>query len=200
MIQDSGNRGHSDPDYSVIQISAALDQLKADQGEPIARLIPLVYSELRKLASSFLRRERHDHTLQATALVHEAFLRLSSQNKRQWESRAQFIGFAARSMRQILVDHARNSNAAKRTRPPGEVGLEHGVTAYQERTDDLLALDAALQRLAELSERQSRVVELRFFGGLTVEAVAQLLGISEKTVKREWSLARAWLYSELRKQ
>jgi RNA polymerase sigma-70 factor (ECF subfamily) len=186
-------------DYPIEQVSAALEQLKSGDHESTAKLLPLVYNELRKLANTYLRRERADHTLQATALVHETFLRLAGQSDRVWQNRAHFIGFAAHSMRQILVDHARTSRAGKRVPADRKISLDQNALLCQDRSAELLALDDALNRLARLSERQSRIVELRFFGGLTVEDAAKVLGISEKTVKREWSLARTWLYSELRK-
>jgi len=188
----------SDP--HLVEISEALERLRSGDPKSTAALVPVVYNELRKLARSLLRRERPHHTLQATALVHETFLRLASQSERLWENRAQFIGFAARSMRQILVDHARMSNAAKRLPPGTNIRLEGTDALANTPSDQLVALDDALQRLEKLSERQSRIVELRFFGGLTVEDTAKVLQISEKTVKREWSLARAWLHSELQKE
>jgi RNA polymerase sigma-70 factor (ECF subfamily) len=203
QMSSEGGTNESDDsaaaDYPIAQVSAVLEQLRSGDHESTAKLLPLVYNELRKLANTLLRRERSDHTLQATALVHETFLRLSGQSERVWRDRAHFIGFAAHSMRQILVDHARTSRAAKRVPAANKISLDQGVVSCQERSGELLALDDALNRLAELSERQSRIVELRFFGGLTVEEAAEVLGISEKTVKREWSLARAWLYSELRR-
>lgn len=162
-----------------------------------AALVPLVYEELRRVAAAALRRERADHTLQPTALVHEAFLRLAGVPASQWRDRGHFVAIAARVMRQILVDHARGRHALKRGSADVRVPLD-GLDVPAASTDvDLVALDDALQRLAELDERQARIVELRFFGGLTVEETAALIGASERTVKRDWQMARAWLKREL---
>lgn len=158
--------------------------------------MPVVYEELRRLADRHMRRERPDHTLQATALVHEVYLKLVDQ-KGNWQSRAHFFGVAAQVMRHLLVDHARAHVRAKRGGGAQAIPLEDAVVFSLDRSKELLALDEALQRLAKLDARQSKVVEMRFFGGLTVEETAEALGISPMTVKREWSLARAWLYGEL---
>jgi len=172
---------------------------KGDQ-QALDRLMPLVYAELRSLARRYLRRERSDHTLQATALVHEAYLRLVDQSGVTWQNRAHFFGVAAQAMRRILVDHARRHHAAKRGGPAFKVSLDDVMIAATERSDDLLALDDALTRLAELDPRQGRIVELRLFSGLTVEETADALGISPATVKREWTSAKAWLTREVRQQ
>lgn len=161
------------------------------------QVVPLVYAELRRQAERYLRREAPGHTLQTTALVHEAYLRLVDQRSARWESRAQFFGVAAQLMRRILVDHARGHHAAKRGGSAIQVPLEEGTAAAQERDVDLLALDEALTRLAALDERQARVVELRYFMGLGIEETAEALAISPATVKREWAMARAWLRREL---
>lgn len=171
----------------------------------LERLMPLVYDELRALASRSLRNERSGHTLQGTALVHEAYLRLVDQRRVQWRDRAHFFGVAARLMRRILVDHARRHGAAKRGR--GKVGsLEHlksagGIASAIGGAPvggmDVMMLDDALERLAARHPRPERVVELRFFGGLTIEEAAEVLGVSPATVKNDWSFARAWLYREL---
>lgn len=164
-----------------------------------ARLIEAVYNELRRLARTHLRRERIDHSLSPTALVHEAYLKLVDQRRVQWQNRAHFFGIAAHVMRRILVDHARAHTAAKRGAdarvPLGEVEVDLGVWP---RDVDLLGLDAALDRLAAIDDRQSQLVELRFFGGLTVDETATVLSVSPATVKNDWALARAWLYRELR--
>ena len=160
-------------------------------------LMDVVYGELRRLARGYLRRERLDHSMPATALVHEAYLKLVDQRRVQWQNRAHFFAIAAHMMRRILVDHARARGAAKRdagVRVPLE-DIEKGVDALE---PDLLALDAALDKLAAIDARQSRLVELRFFGGLTVAEAATVLEIAPVTVKRDWALARAWLYRELR--
>lgn len=159
--------------------------------------MPLVYSELRRLAGSYLRRERPDHTLQSTALVHEAYLRLIGQREVNWKSRAHFYGIAAQMIRRILVDHARAHRAEKRGSGGIKLALDNADALAVPADLDLLRLDDALNGLAALDERQSRVVELRFFTGLSVEETAEVLQISSATVKREWSSARAWLFREM---
>ena len=162
-------------------------------------LLPVVYEELRRQAQRYLRRERDGHSLQATALVHEAYIRLVDQRRMQWQGRAQFFGIAAQLMRRVLVDHARARHAEKRGGPNVSLvqPLEEATAAAQESDVDLLALDDALTRLAELDPRQAKVVELRYFSGLGIEETAEVLGISPATVKREWAMARAWLKREL---
>ena len=162
--------------------------------------MPLVYDELRRLAASYLRRERPGQTLQATALVHEAFVRLINEKAHNWQNRTHFLAIAALSMRQILVQRARSRRAAKRGGDPARITLdEQLLPAAQNAPDeiDLVALDAALDRLAKLNERQAKIVELRYFGGLSVEEAAETLRISPATLKRDWTLARAWLKREL---
>jgi RNA polymerase sigma-70 factor, ECF subfamily len=163
------------------------------------RLIPLVYDELRRLAASYLRRQRPGHTLSSTALIHEAYLRLVEQQDPHFENRAQFFGLAARVIRGILVDYARGHMAAKRGGGGPKLELEEAIEVPAGRGVDLVALDEALASLAALDAQQSRVVELRYFGGLSIEETAQFLGISPATVKREWKAARAWLYREIRR-
>jgi RNA polymerase sigma factor (TIGR02999 family) len=166
--------------------------------EALRRLGHLVYDELRAIAAAQMRGERRDHTLQPTALVHEAFLRLSEQRRRHWKERRQFFAVASRLMRQVLVDHARAHRAAKRGGDVTRVEVTSlDALAAPSEVFDVLALDEALTRLAALQPRLARVVELRFFGGLEVEETAELLGCSPRTVKRDWSLARAWLIREL---
>jgi RNA polymerase sigma-70 factor, ECF subfamily len=159
--------------------------------------MPLVYDELRRLAQHYLRRERADHTLQSTALVHEAYVRLVGQASPPWQSRAHFFGIAARLMRQILVEHARAHQAAKRGGNAFKLTLEDASALAQPADVDLVALDDALRKLSALDARQSRIVELRFFAGLTIEDAAEVLKISPATVAREWTIARAWLYREV---
>jgi len=168
-------------------------------GDPTAldSLMPLVYDELRKLASYYLRRERPDHTLQCTELVHEAFMRLVGQNPPAWQDRAHFYGVAARLMRQILVDHARKQRARKRGGDSPRPTLSEGPVGPKTKALDILALDEALNQLAELSPQQSQIVELRFFSGLSIEDTSEVLGISPATVKRNWTTARAWLFREI---
>ena len=166
--------------------------------QALDRLTPLVYDELRRLAKSYLRRERPDHTLQPTALVNEAYMRLMDLGQLDWQNRAHFIGVAARLMRQILVDHARTRRAAKRGSAGEMLALDSAIAQPDERELDLLAVDEALSKLASLDPEQSRIVELRFFGGLTIEETAEVLGVSPSTAKREWRLARAWLYRKIK--
>jgi RNA polymerase sigma factor (TIGR02999 family) len=163
-----------------------------------AQLIPLVYDELHRVAEHHLRLERPNHTLQPTALVHEAYLKLVSQRDADWQNKTHFCAVASQAMRRILVDYARGRLRAKRGGNPSKLPLEDVFVVAPDRCDELVALDEALERLAALDARQSRVVELRFFGGLTVEETASVLGISPKTVKREWSVAKAWLYGEMK--
>ena len=172
------------------------------QGDQEARdqLMPLVYDELRRLAGAYLRRERQEHTLQPTALVNEAYLKLIGQNSIRWQNRAQFYGVAAQLMRRILVDHARAHHASKRGGDRYNVSLKN-IGAFGAQPDtDLLALHDVLTRLAEVDAEQSRLVELRFFGGLTIEETAEVMGVSHATVEREWKLAKAWLKRELTKR
>jgi RNA polymerase sigma factor (TIGR02999 family) len=163
------------------------------------RLVPLIYDDLRALAGRYMRNEAADHTLQPTALVHEAFLRLVDTDRVEWKTRAHFMAVAARTMRRILVDHARRRNAAKRGGGK-KVTLVEGMAFNEQRPIDLVALDEALAKLAVIDGRQSSVVELRFFGGLAVEEIADVLDVSTATVKRDWRFARAWLLHELGKE
>jgi len=163
----------------------------------LEKLIPAVYQELRRMADHYLRGEDSGHSLQPTALVHEAYLRLIDQTKVEWHNRAHFFGVAAQMMRRILIDHAKAKHRVKRGGSAVRVELDENANFTHERAAELLALDDALHALASLDERKSRIVELRYFGGLTVEETAQVLGISDKTVMRDWNLAKAWLYREL---
>jgi RNA polymerase sigma factor (TIGR02999 family) len=176
---------------------------RASAGDPkaVSDLMPLVYDELRRLAASYIRRERRGQTLQATALVNEAYVRLIGEKAQNWQNRTHFLAIAALSMRQILVQRARARKAAKRGGDPERITLDEqllpAAATVQPRPVDLVALDAALEKLAALDARQAKVVELRYFGGLSVEEAADVLGISPATVKRDWTLARAWLKREL---
>ena len=161
------------------------------------QMLPSVYEELHRLATSYLARERPDHTLQPTALVHEAFLRLIDQREVDWRNRAQFLGVAAGLMRRILVNHARDRVAAKRGGPQERVSLSLVDTPSEPPDVDLIALEDALERLGTMDARKAKVVELRFFGGLTTDEVAEVLRVSRATVEREWSFARAWLFDAL---
>jgi len=177
-------------------VSKLLQSWRAGEKTALDQLTPLVYNELRKLAAAYLRRERLDHTLQPTALVHEAWIRLAGQNRTEIENRAHFFAIAANLMRQILVNHARRRDAVKRGGGV-EQALVEDLAAAQPCAVDLIALDQALNWLAELCPRQSRIVELRFFGGLTEEEIGDVLDISVVTVKRDWRIARAALYGQL---
>lgn len=163
----------------------------------VEALFPLVYDELRSQASRLMRREKHQITLQPTALVHEAYVKLVGNEDANWQDRAHFCRIAARAMRQILIDQARKRNAAKRGQGNERVTLSDAVSMASGEPLDLMALDQALVRLAELSERQARIVELRFFGGLNVREVATVLDLSVSTVESDWRMARAWLHQEL---
>jgi len=173
-----------------------LAKWKRGDQESLQALLPLVYGELRHLAQHHLRGERTDHTLQSTALVHEAYLRLVKPGSLQLESRRHFFALASHIMREILVDYARGRRAAKRD-GGDRLTLDEAAELSKSKCVDLLALDDALNKLSEMSPRQSRVVELKFFGGLSIEETAEFLGISAATVEREWAAARAWLYREI---
>lgn len=160
-------------------------------------MVPAIYDELRSLAANYLRRERPDHTLQPTALVNEAYLRLVDQTRVNWQNRAHFFGVAAQIMRRILVDHARRHSADKRGHDAPRLSLDEGIDAAVERSAELIALDDALQELAEIDEQKSRIVELRYFGGLTIEETAEVLGVTAVTIKRHWRFTKAWLYGRL---
>jgi RNA polymerase sigma factor (TIGR02999 family) len=179
-------------------VTALLGQLAKGDDAAASKLIPIVYAELRRLAAGYMRRERKDHTLQPTALVHEAYLRLIEQRAVDWQCRAHFFGIAAQTMRRILIDHARAHLRDKRGGGMIPVPLDEALVFSPEQSSELVRLDASLERLAKLDPRQSRIVELRFFGGLTVEQTAELLGTSPKTVKRDWSMAKAWLHGDMK--
>ena len=179
------------------EVTRLLKDWSNGRQDVLDQLLPQIYAELRRLASSYLRRERPDHTLQATALVHEAFIKLVDQRAVRWQNRAHFFGIAAQAMRRILVDHARAHSAEKRGSGERAVSLDEAVALVGAPSVDLLALDEALTRLTTIDPQQSRVVELRFFGGLTIEETAEVMDVSPATVGREWTLAKAWLYAEL---
>jgi RNA polymerase sigma factor (TIGR02999 family) len=163
------------------------------------KLLPLVYDELRRLARNYMRRERRGHTLQTSALVHEAYLRLVEHEGIDWQNGAHFFGVAAQAMRRVLVDYARRRNFAKRGGAAQRVALEEAATLAEERAAEVIALDEALQSLARIDPRKSRVVELRYFGGLTIEETAEALDIAPATVARDWNTAKAWLLREMGK-
>ncbi len=179
------------------EVTRLLARWRGGDEEALDRLMPLVYHELRRLAHARLRRERPDHTLETSALVHEAYLRLVDARGTPWQSRAHFLGIAARLMRQVLVDHARGRSSAKRGGGATRLPLQEGHSVGGPAPVDVLALDQALERLASTDERKAHLVELRFFGGLSHEEIAEVLGTSLSTVERQWRLARAWLYAAL---
>ncbi len=171
-----------------------------DDPSALDELFPVVYEELRRVARRHMRREREGHTLQTTALVHDAYLRLIDQREVRWQNRAHFFGVAAQMMRRILVDHARQQQAEKRGGEFQKFSLDDmniNLDVSGERASNLVALDEALERLAQLDPQKARVVELRFFGGLSVEETAEVLGVSAPTVKRQWRMAKAWLYGQV---
>ena len=179
------------------EVTRLLQEWSAGDRTALDRLTPLVYHELRRLAAHYLRGERPGHTLPSTALVHEAWLRLSDESGVQWQGRAHFFGIAARLIRQILVDHARRRQTAKRDPGGPLLSLDEALDVPGQDRVDLVRLDEALQALAKRDELQSRIIELRFFAGLSIEETGEVVGISPATVKREWAMARAWLYREL---
>src|SRR5271155_4369008 len=179
-------------------VAALLGDLDISNDKAVAELVVVLYSELHSLASRYLQRERSDHTLQTTALVNEAYLRLADQREVRWKNREQFLGVAAQLMRRILVDYSRGHDAQKRGRGFEKVFLEEAAGVSKEKPTDVVALDEALTRLAEFDPQQARLVELRFFGGLSIEESAGVLGVSPATVKRNWNVAKAWLARELR--
>jgi len=186
----------SSPDGQVTLLLRAMnrgDKSAADQ------LLPLVYTELHRLAKGYMSRERRDHTLQPTALINQAYLRIAQQDHVEWQNHAHFIGFAANVMRRVLVDHARGHNAAMRGGKQVRVDLDEGIAISKETSAEILLLEDALTRLEKLNPRQAQVVEMRYFGGRSVEEVAGVLGIAPRSVKRDWSLARMWLFEEIQK-
>ena len=183
--------------HEVTQLLIDWSNGRQDAVEP---LFPLVYEELRRLAHRYMRRERPGHTLQTTAVVHEAYLRLIDQNHVQWQNRAHFFAIAARMMRRILITHAQSHAYAKRGGGTLKVSLDEAAILSQTRAGELIALDDALKSLAVIDVRRSEVVELRFFGGLSNEEIAEVLKISPNTVMRDWNVAKAWLYREMSKE
>jgi RNA polymerase sigma factor (TIGR02999 family) len=179
------------------EVTLMLIRWSNGERDALDKLIPLVYGELRQLASRALRRERRDHTLQPTALVHEAYLRLIDQRNVNWQNRAHFFAIASQAMRRIIVDHARRHNALKRGGDNLKVELEAALMLPGTKDVDVVRLDDALTALGSFDPQQSRIVELRFFGGLSIEETAEVIGISPATVKRDWSMAKAWLHREM---
>jgi RNA polymerase sigma-70 factor (ECF subfamily) len=180
-------------------VTLMLKQLGTGNQEILDKLVPVLYDELRRLAGFYLRKERDNHTLQATALVHEAYVRLVDQREVEWKNRNHFFGVAAQLMRRILLDYARKHEAVKRGGSVPKISLDDAVVLCEENVAELVALDTLLTRLTSVDPQQGKVVELRFFGGLSVEETAELLEISPATVKRDWAMAKAWFARELRK-
>ena len=179
-------------------ITQLLNDYQGGKKDALDELFPLVYGELRKLAANRLRGERSDHTLQPTALVHEAYLRLVEQHSADWQNRAHFFGLAAEMMRRILVNHAVKNNAEKRFGNRTRLVLDEIVDFTNGADVNLILLDEALNKLAEFDPKQAKIVELKFFGGLTNEEIAEVTGVSDSTVKREWRIAKAWLHEQLK--
>jgi RNA polymerase sigma-70 factor, ECF subfamily len=180
-------------------VSLLLAEIRRGDREALDRLLPLVYAELRRIAGRYMRRERGDHTLQPTALVNEAYMRLVDQREKNWQNRAHFFGIAAHLMRRILVDYARSQGYAKRGGGARTLPLDEALVFARERSGEVIALDDALKALSAIDPRKCQVVELRYFGGLTFEEVAEVLGVSLITAKRDWNLAKSWLTRELSK-
>lgn len=186
------------PEPASQSVNELLAQWRAGDEESLHRLLSLVYSELRRLAHNYLRKERPNHTLQSAALVHEAYLRLMKQQPMHFENRAHFFAVSAQLMRQILVEYARRRKAAKRD-PGYKLTLDESLVPARTRSVDLIVLDDALSGLAKVDPQQCRIVELRFFSGLSIEETSQVLGVSPATVKRDWNTAKLWLYNQIRK-
>jgi RNA polymerase sigma factor (TIGR02999 family) len=178
-------------------VTKLLEQWNSGDREALDKLLPLIYEELRKMAKRYMRQQNPGHTLQTTALIHEAYLRMVQQKEKHFENRAHFFGVAATAMRHILVDYARTRQTAKRGGGARPVSLEEAALVTQERAAELVDFDEALKELETLSQRQSRVVELRYFGGLTVEETATVLAVSPETVMRDWTMAKTWLHHAL---
>ncbi len=182
------------------QITDILHNWSHGDPEALGKLMPIVFDELRRIAAGYFEQEGKGHTLQPTALVNEVYLKLVGRRSVQWKNRAHFFGFAAELMRRILVDHARSRKTAKRGSGAPRISLDESIALPETPDLDLLALDDALNSLTELDPRQSRIVELRFFAGLTVDEIAEVMKISSTTVKREWKTARVWLYRQIKRQ
>lgn len=185
------------PVNSANQVTQLLVSWGNGDQQSLESLIPLVYDELRRQARRYLRRERPDHTLQSSALVHEVYVRLIDQRQANWHNRSQFFGVAAQLMRRILVDHARSRGAVKRGAGVTKLAIAEELAAIEMQNVDLIALDTSLTKLEQIDPQQCRIVELRFFSGLSIEDTADALSISPATVKRDWAMAKAWLYREM---
>lgn len=189
-----------DANNNTQQITQLLKEWSGGDQNSLDKLMPLVYEELRRQASRYLRKERAGHTLQTTALIHEAYLKLIDQRNVQWQNRAHFFAIAAQAMRRILVDYARERKREKRGGSAENLPIEEALQiSSNEKSVDLVALDDALTKLAQFDERQARIVELRYFSGLDIDETAEVLGISNATVRRDWNMAKAWLYQRISK-
>lgn len=195
----SGRTGVVGMDSPQADVTALLSELAQGNQDAAEKLVPMVYDELKRLARAYMRRERPDHTLQTTALVHEAYLKLVRQQAVNWQGRSHFFGIAAQLMRRILIDHARGHLRKKRGGEKVVLPLDEALVFSPEHSEELVRLNEALERLSKLDPRQGKIVELRFFGGLSVEETSQFLGVSAKTVKRDWAVAKVWLHGELRR-
>jgi RNA polymerase sigma factor (TIGR02999 family) len=191
------DQNESKPKFATSELTRLLVEWSDGSQAALDALMPVVHAELQKLAHSFMRRENPAHTLQTTALVNEAYMRLIDQKNLQWQNRAHFFGIAANLMRQILIDHARRRVAAKHGGGAARISLDDVAEISEEKAGDLVALDEALRELAEIDPRRARVVELRYFGGLNNDEIAEVLSISVNTVMRDWNLAKVWLRREL---
>ena len=189
----AGKCGDATPRLTDPDITRILDSLTDGDHSAARELLPVVYSQLRSIANIYLNNERPGHTLQATALVHEAYLKITEGKPQEWDGRSHFFRVAAAIMRHILIDHARNKGRLKRGGDRKKLPLDEAIVAFEERAIDLVAMDEALKELSQFAQRPSRVVELRFFGGLSVEETAEVLGVSDRTVKSDWATAKAWL-------
>jgi RNA polymerase sigma-70 factor (ECF subfamily) len=186
-------------DHKKADVTTLLQRIRVGDADALSEIVPLIYGELHVIAGRHMRHERQDHTLQATVLVDEAFMRLAGTDKIDWQNRAHFFAIASREMRRVLVDYARAARAEKRPGAHRQIELDSDVAAIGERPIDLLALDEALAKLATWDSRKSQIVEMRFFAGLGFDEISETLDISTRTVKRDWAMARAWLYVELTK-
>jgi RNA polymerase sigma factor (TIGR02999 family) len=181
------------------EITRLLNEVRNGNRSAEAKLLPLVYQDLHRRAANYMRRERADHTLQPTALVHEAYIRLVDQRRILWHDRSHFFAIAAIAMRNVLIDYARKENAQRRGGETNTISLDKDLVFSPQKSSELLALDDALTRLAKVDRRQSQIVELRYFGGLSVEETAAALGLSKRQVERDWAMAKVWLHAEVTK-
>ena len=200
ILSDNTAEPRVPPMSEPSEVTGLLKEVRQGNQDAFNRVFSIVYGELRRLAAYYMRQERPDHTLQTTALVHEAYVRLVGRETKNWEDRKHFFSVAAEVMRSLLVDHARAHRAAKREGAGGRVPLDENLSFNSPDLNEVLALDTALKKLSEADPRQAQIVELRYFAGLGIREIADVLGISERTVIREWNMAKAWLYGEMNPQ